>query len=115
MTQCWFSSVVHHRWMGAIAIYAAVYVRKMGLVTVCLLIVVGALVVVVLEGLREFAVVYNNQSSLSRISKSCEGLCAIINLNCSSYKTHPLEFCAPTRTSCICLISCHDLSYCSEV
>lgn len=71
------------------------YVRKMGLVTVCLLIVVGALVVVVLEGLREFAVVYNNQSSLF---KSCEGLCAIINLNCSSYKTHPLEFCAPTRT-----------------
>lgn len=46
---CWFSSVAHHRWMGAIAIKAAVYVRKMGLVTVCLLIVIEALVVGVLE------------------------------------------------------------------
>lgn len=49
MTQCWFSSVAHHRWMGAIAIKAAVYVRKMGLVTVCLMIVIEARVVGVLE------------------------------------------------------------------
>lgn len=46
---CWFSSVAHHRWMGAIAIKAAVYVRKMGLVKVCLMIVIEALVVGVLE------------------------------------------------------------------
>lgn len=105
MTRSWFSSVAHHRWMGAIAIKAAVYVRQMGLVTVCLLIVIEALVVGILEGLREFAVLYNNQISLSRISQPCEGLCAILNLNCSSYKTHPLEFCAPSRTLCICLIS----------
>lgn len=43
--------------MVAIAIKAAVYVRNMGLVTVCLLIVIEALVVGILDGLREFAVV----------------------------------------------------------
>lgn len=60
MTRCWVSSVAHQRWMVAIAFKAAVYVRKMGLATICLLIVIEALVVGVLEGLREFAVVYNN-------------------------------------------------------
>lgn len=73
MTRSWFSSVAHHRWVGAIAIKAAVYVRKMGLITVCLLIVIGALVVGILEGLREFAVVYNNQSSLSGFPSPVKG------------------------------------------
>lgn len=49
MTRSWFSSVAHHRWIGAIAMKAAVYVRKMGLVKVCLLIVIETLVVGVLD------------------------------------------------------------------
>lgn len=39
------STVAHHTWMGATALKAPVYVRTMGLVTVCFQIVIEALVV----------------------------------------------------------------------
>lgn len=51
MTRGWVSTVAQHRWMGAIAFKASVYVRTMGLVTVCFEIVIKALVVL---GTRRF-------------------------------------------------------------
>lgn len=51
MTRGWVSTVAQHRWMGAIAFKASVYVRTMVLVTVCLEIVIEALVVL---GTRRF-------------------------------------------------------------
>lgn len=51
MTRGWVSTVAQHRWMGAIAFKAPVYVRTMGLVTVCFEIVIKALVVL---GTRRF-------------------------------------------------------------
>lgn len=109
MTRGWVSTVARHKWMGAIALKALVYVQTMGLVTVSFQIVIEALVVGVLEGSCGFAVMYNNQSSLSTTPQSCEGFCAILNLNCSSYETHHLIFCAHKRKSCIYLKSCCDL------
>lgn len=78
MTCGWVSTGAHHRWMGVIALVSPVYVRTMGLVTVCFQIVIDALVVVVgegvgvLKGLCEFAVMDTNQSSLFMIPvKGC--------------------------------------------
>lgn len=67
MTQFWVTTVAHYRWMGAKSLKVPVYVWTMGLVTVCFQIVIEALVVGVLEGLCEFAVMYSNQSSVSTI------------------------------------------------
>lgn len=111
----WVTTVAHHKWMGAKSLKVPVYVWTMGLVTVCFQIVIKALVVGVLEGLCEFAVMYSNQSLVSTIPQSREGLCAILNLNCSSYETYPLELCAPKRSSCTYLISCCDFSTCTAV
>lgn len=61
------STVAYHRWMGDFALMAPVYVQTMGLVTVCFHIVIKALVLGVLEGLCEFAVMYSNHRSISMI------------------------------------------------
>lgn len=73
MTCGWVSTGAHHGWMGVIALVSPVYVRTMGLVTVCfqIVVVVGE-GVGVLEGLCEFAVMDTNQSSLFMIPvKGC--------------------------------------------
>lgn len=78
MARGWVSTFAHHRKIFK----APVYARTMGLLTVCFQIVINALVVGVLEGLCEFAVMCSNQSSVYMIPQSCEGSCAIFNLRC---------------------------------